>query len=284
MPAWRRSSWSSTRRRKMFSSSLLRYQLRSKRRNILYFSIGMFIWGFMITALYPTVSDVAAFSDYWEQFPDTLKNLFGGHDVNILKPEGYITLEYYQLFLPIILAAFALGFAAFCVVKARENGTLEILLTHPIERWRYALTSFFSMSIGLAVLSVVGIGSVMLTSAIFSIDLYYLGQLKLIIIVYLLVLALGSIGLFASCGFNKSGQVYAVGITVIAGSYLVNFLSNNWSFFRVIDHVFIYHYYDPYGVTAEAGFPWFSLIYFVIVIVLFVLLSTYTLQRRDIAI
>jgi len=268
----------------MISPSLLRYQLRSKRRSLLYFSIGTLLWGFMTTALYPTVRDIEAFSDYWAQFPDTIKNLFGGHDVNILKPEGYITLEYYQLFLPIILAAFALGFAAFCVVKARENGTLEILLTHPIERWRYALTSFLSMSIGLAILSVVGVGSVMLTSVIFGIDLNYLGQLKLIIIVYFFILALGSIGLFASCGLNKSGQVYAVGITVLAGSYLVNFLSNNWSFFKAIDYVFLYHYYDPYGVTTEAGFHWSSLIYFGIIIALLVFLSAYTLHRRDIAI
>ena len=268
----------------MISSSLLRYQLRSKRRSMIYFTIGMFLWGFMITALYPAVSEVEAFSDYWTQFPDNLKNLFGGHDINILKPEGYITLEYYQLFLPIILAAFVLGFAAFCVVKARENGTIEILLTHPIERWKYALTSFFSMSIGLAILSVVGIGSVMFTSVIFGIDISYLGQLKLIVIVYSFVLALGSIGLFASCGLNKAGQVYAVGITVLAASYLVNFLSNNWSFFKVIDHACLYYYYDPYGVMTEAGFHWTSLLYYLILIVLFVFLSTYTLQRRDIAI
>jgi len=268
----------------MINSSLLRFQLRSKRRSIIYFTIGMFLWGFMITALYPAVSDVEAFSEYWTQFPDTLKNLFGGHDINILKPEGYITLEYYQLFLPIILAAFALGFAAFCVVKARENGTMEILLTHPIERWKYALTSFFSMSIGLAILSVVGIGSVMLTSVIFGIDITYLGQLKLIVMVYAFILTLGGIGLFASCSLNKSGQVYAVGITVLAVSYLVNFLSNNWSFFKAIDHAFLYHYFDPFGVMTEAGFQWTSLIYYVALIVLFVFLSAYTLQRRDIAI
>ena len=268
----------------MISTSLLRYQLRSKRRSLAYFSIGMFLWGFMITALYPAVSDVEAFSDYWTQFPDTLKNLFGGHEINILKPEGYITLEYYQLFLPIILAAFALGFAAFCVVKARENGTIEILLTHPIERWRYALTSFLSISIGLAILSVVGIGSVMLTSVIFGIDISYLGQLKLIVIVYSFILALGGIGLFASCGLNKSGQVYAVGITVLAVSYLVNFLSNNWSFFKVIDYAFLYHYYDPYGVMTEAGFHWASLFYYGVLSALSVFLSAYTLQRRDIAI
>ena len=268
----------------MINSSLLHYQLRSKRRSILFFSIGMFIWGFMITALYPTVRDLQGFADYWDQFPDTLKNLFGGHDVNILKPDGYITLEYYQLFLPIILAAFVLGFVAFCVVKARENGTLEILLTHPIERWKYTLTSFFSMSIGLAILSVVGISSVMFTSVIFGIDISYLGQLKFIVIIYSFILAVGGIGLFASCGLNKAGQIYAVGITVLAGSYLVNFLSNNWSFFKAIDYVFLYHYYDPYGVTTEAGFHWISLIYYVILIVLFVFLSAYTLQRRDIAI
>ncbi|MDY6795397.1 MAG: ABC transporter permease subunit [Actinomycetota bacterium] len=268
----------------MINRSLLRYQLKTKKRSMFFFSIALLLWGFMITALYPTVSDLQGFSDYWTDFPDTFKNLFGGHEVNILKPEGYITLEYYQLFLPIILAAFALGFAAFCVVKARENGTMEILFTHPIERWRYALTSFLSMSAGLAVLSVVGVGSVMLTARIFGIDLDYLGQLKFIVLIYFFVLALGSIGLLASCGLNKAGQVYAVGITLLAASYLVNFLSNNWSFFGVIDHAFLYYYYDPYGLMTQAGFQWFSIIYYGVIIAFSAFLSTYTLQRRDIAI
>ena len=103
----------------MINLKLLGYQLRTKRRNMLYFSIGLSLWGLMITALYPAVSGVEAFSDYWSQFPDTLKNLFGGHEINILRAEGYITLEYYQLFLPLILGAFAFAFAAFCVVFRR---------------------------------------------------------------------------------------------------------------------------------------------------------------------
>jgi len=251
---------------------------------MLYFSIGLFLWGLMITALYPAISEVEAFSDYWSQFPDTLKNLFGGHEINILKPEGYITLEYYQLFLPIILAAFAFAFAAFCVVKARENGTLEILLTHPVERWKYALTSFLSLAAGLAILTVLAVGTVMLVCLSFGIDVSYLGQLKLMALVYLLVLALGSLSLFASCALNKSGQVYAVGITVITVSYLVNFISNNWSFFKVIDHAFLYHYFDPYGTMTAAGFPWSSLIYYLALTVTFVWLSVIALQRRDIAI
>ena len=268
----------------MINFNLLRYQLKTKRRNMLYFSIGMFLWGLMITALYPTVSGVEAFSDYWSQFPDTLKNLFGGHEINILKPEGYITLEYYQLFLPIILGAFVFAFAAFCVVKARENGTLEILLTHPIERWKYALTSFLSLAAGLAALSVLAVGSVMLVSLVLGIDISYVGQLKFMVLLYLLVLALGSISLCASCALNKSGQVYAVGITVLAVSYLVNFVSNNWSFFKVLDHAFLYHYFDPYGVMTTAGFPWSSAVYYLAVSIAFMGLSMVALQRRDIAI
>ena len=251
---------------------------------MLYFSAGLFAWGFLITALYPTVSGIEAFSDYWGQFPESLKNLFGGHEINILKPEGFITLEYYQLFLPIILAAFVFALAAFCVVKARENGTLEILLAHPVERWKYSLTSFASLSSSLAALSVLAVATVMLVSLIFGVGLSFPGQLKLLALAYLLVLALGSISLFASCALNKSGQVYAVGITVLALSYLVNFLANNWAFFRVIDHALPYHYFDPYGVMTTPGFPWSGLVYYLAVSIAFAGLSVLALQRRDIAI
>lgn len=267
----------------MINLKLLSYQLKAKRKSLLYFSLGLFIWGFLITALYPTIQGIDVFSDYWGQFPDTLKNLFGGHEINILKPEGYITLEYYQMFIPIILAAFAFGMAAFCVIKARENGSLEILLTHPMERWRYALTSFSAICIGLAALSFLAVGAVMLTSLIFAVDLSYTGQLKFMLLAFLLVLSLGSISLFASCTARKSGQVYAVGITVLAVAYLVNFLANTWSFFRFIDRALPFHYYNPYGVMTSTGFPWSSLLYYLTVSIAFAVLSMLALHRRDIA-
>ncbi len=268
----------------MINLELLSYQLKARRKSGLYFSLGLLVWGFLITALYPTVSDIEAFSDYWGQFPDNLKNLFGGHDVNILRPEGFITLEYYQMFLPIILAAFAFGFAAFCVVKARENGSLEILLAHPVERWKYALTSFSAIFTGLACLSVFAVGTVMLVSLIFGVGLSCSGQLKFMLLVFLMVLGLGSISLFASCTARKSGQVYAVGITVLATAYLVNFLANTWSLFHFIDYALPYHYFDPYGVMTAAGFPFSSLVYFLALSVAFAVLSMIALQRRDIAV
>jgi ABC-2 type transport system permease protein len=268
----------------MINLELMSYQLKARRKNCLYFSLGLFVWGLLITALYPAVSGVEAFSDYWGQFPDSLKNLFGGHEVNILRPEGFMTLEYYQLFLPIILAAFAFGFAAFCVVKAMENGSLEIILTHPVDRRKYALTSFVAMFTGLVTLSVLAVVTVMLVSLLFGVDLSYTGQLKFLVLVFLLVLSLGSISLFASCVARKSGQVYAVGITVLAAAYLVNFLSNTWSFFRYIDYTLPYHYFDPYGVMTSSGFPWSSMIYYLGLCIAFTALSMIALQRRDVTV
>lgn len=268
----------------MIVPELLRYQLKARRRSLFYFFVGLFSWGFLITALFPTVSDITAFSSYWGQFPDNLKNLFGGHEVNILRAEGYITLEYYQLFLPIILCAFAFGYAAFCVVKARENGSLEILLAHPIERRKYVLTSASSLCGGLAALSFLSVGTVMLTALIFGIDLSYPGQLRFMALLFLFVLALGGITLYASCALDKSGQVYAVGITVFAVSYLVNFLSNNWAFFRFIDHALPYRYFDPYATMTTPGFPWSSLVYFLAIFIAFTMLSVVALQRRDVSV
>jgi len=268
----------------MINLKLLRYQLKSKRRSILFFCVGLFLWGLMITALYPTVSKIEVFSDYWSQFPESLKNLFGGHEINILKAEGYLTLEYYQLFLPIILAAYAFAFAAFCVVRARENGTLEMLLAHPVERWKYALTSIISLCAGLAILSIVGVGTVILISALMGIGITLMGQLKFLVLVYLLVLSLGSITLFASCSFEKSGQVYAVGITVLGVSYLVNFLSGTWAFFRFVNHTLPYRYFDPYAVMTTSGFPFSSLAYFISVTIAFAVLSMLALQGKDIVV
>lgn len=264
--------------------NLFRYQIRSKWRSLLYFSIGLFAYGFLITAIYPSISGLQAFSDYWQQIPEGFKNLFGGADVNILKPEGFITMEYYQMMLVIILAAFALGFTAFCVVKARENGTLEFILAHPVERWKYALTSFLSFSMALAGLCIIAVVTIIVVSPLFGAGVSLAGQLKVLALLWLMLLSLGSICLFASTALNSPGQVYAVGITVLTASYLINYLAHTWSFMRIVDYAFLYHYYDPYGTLTAPGFPWSSLIYYGLVSIAFATLSMLVLRRRDIAI
>jgi len=258
--------------------------LRSKRRSLLYFSVGVVVYGFLIGALYPSVAKMSAFSQYWEQFPKNLKNLFGGSNVNILTPEGFLTLEYYQMILIIILAAFALGFTAFCVVKARENGTLELILAHPIERWKYALTSAISFSTALAGLSIVTVITVMITSPIFGLGVSLTGQLKVMILLWFMLLALGSIALLASAALNSPGQVYGLGIGVLIVSYLVNYAAHTFSFFSALDHVFFYHYYNPYQAMTAPGFPWSSLFYYGLISVAFTALAMVVLQRRDISV
>ncbi|OFW60172.1 MAG: hypothetical protein A2W01_11905 [Candidatus Solincola sediminis] len=244
----------------------------------------MVVFGFLISALYPSLSKMTAFSQYWEQFPKNLKNLFGGSNVNILTPEGFLTLEYYQMILIIILAAFTLGFTASCIVKARENGTLELILAHPIERWKYTLTSSVSLATALAGLSLLAVATIMAASPVFDMGISFAGQLKLLVILWFMMLALGSISLFASAAFNSTGQVYGLGIGILIASYLINYLGNNWSAFKFIDRAFLYHYYAPYSAMTESGFPWASLLYYALVSVAFTTLAVIVLQRRDISV
>ncbi len=282
MPASRTYSSSSTGRRRIINLNLFIYEIRSKRRSLIYFSVGVAVYGFLIAALYPSISKMAAFSQYWEQFPKNLKNLFGGSSVNILTSEGFLTLEYYQLILIIILAGFALGFTAFCIVKARENGSLELLLAHPIKRWKYALTSAISFATALAGLTLVTVLTVMIASPIFGLGVSFVGQVKVMILLWLMLFALGSISLLGSAAFSSPGQVYGLGIAVLIISYLVNYAARTWSSFAALDYVSFYHYYNPYTAMTAPGFPWSSLVYYGLISVAFTSLAMLVLQRRDI--
>lgn len=282
MRVLKRYSWSFTARRKTISPNILTYELTSRRRSFLYFSLGVIIYGLLITGLYDSIFKIKGFAQYWDQFPSNLKNLFGGGNINILTPEGFLTVEYYQLTLLIILAAFVLGFTAFCIVKARENGSLEMILAHPIERWKYSFTSSVSLASALAVLVIITVGTLMIGSAIFGLHIGLLGQLKIMVVLWFLLLALGSISLLGSAAFNSPGQVYALGITVLIVCYLVHYLGNTWTIFRWIDHALLLHYYNPYSVMTEGGFPWWSLLYYGLVSIAFGWFAILVLERRDI--
>lgn len=73
-----------------------------------------------------------------------------------------------------------------------------------------------------------------------------------------------------------------MGLTLFAVSYLVNFLANNWTVFRILDHGLPFHCYDPRAAMTSGGFAWSGVAYFLPVALVFATLPVLALQRKDI--
>jgi ABC-2 type transport system permease protein len=70
-----------------------------------------------------------------------MRALMGG-EVDLTSVEGFLSLEAFSFFYPILLLAFAVSYGAGIIGSEEENGTLDLLLATPVPRWRVILEKF----------------------------------------------------------------------------------------------------------------------------------------------
>jgi ABC-2 type transport system permease protein len=129
-----------------------------RKRSFLWWCLGTGLFVASNCALYPSVRDVPAFKDLFEQLPKGMRTLFGTSSQSITSPAGYLNGRQYALILPVLIVMFAVALAAYATAGTEEDGTLEFTLALSVSRRRLAverLAASLAMIVGLGLLSAV---------------------------------------------------------------------------------------------------------------------------------
>src|SRR5690606_41677317 len=59
--------------------------------------------------------------------------------------EGYLSMELFSMFYPVLVLAFAVSYGAGLLGGEEESGTLELLLATPTPRWHVVLSKFAAL-------------------------------------------------------------------------------------------------------------------------------------------
>ncbi len=255
----------------------LRQQFQSRFRTLLWFNLGVFLYGLLIVAIFPTISKNAG--KQYEQLPEAIKKLTGG-----INPLGsltnYLAAQYFTFTWVIILAAFVITISRF-LAKGIEDGTLESVLASPLERWRVALSLYVALAVGSVVLVLSTLAGIVVPAAIGGQSLAYGTLLKFLFEGFLFLLAIGGIVLATSAVSSTGGRVSLVGITFLLGSYLLHFLAISVGSVHFLDYISVFHYYNPTGVLTGTSSIWVSIGIFAAIAAATTSLAVVSFQRRD---
>jgi len=266
----------------MWLRNLFAKTLRDLRGQILGWGIGAGLLGWMIVFLYPSFKDqTAAFMDMLKSYPATLTGFFGDFSKLSTYP-GWLNVELFS-YGPPILAIFAVVVGTGLIAGEEEKGTLDLLLAHPIRRWRTVTDKFAAFAVATLLIMVLVAIFFVSGSAMIG-ETSHLGRITLATLnIVPITLASGAFALMASVLFRSRRLANLVALVVIIGSYFLESLGKTVDVLDPYRPIALYHYYDSSAVLFES-IKWGDVgILLTLTAVCFVI-SLFAFQRRDIAV
>lgn len=212
-------------------------------------------------------------------FPQEVMAFFGGDDINIFDPSGFIHLEFFS-YIPVILGIVVVSGATGLIVKKEEEGSLELILAQPVSRtavfWGKLLALVVSVVL---ILAIIWGGFALGLAATDSFDLDQ-GQLILPFVSLLAILMLFlSLALLLSMILPTSGSAAMGANLVLIASFFITSLAQIEERLKGVNRYSPLNYYQ--GGKALDGLNGEHALILFGVSVLFIALAWLLFEKRD---
>ncbi len=216
------------------------------------------------------------------KFPGPLRDLMGGL-ADMTSGAGYLQTAVYQLFVPMLFIACATLLANRSLAGPEENGTLELVLTLPVDRRRLVLARLAALALGLlavaAVTLLVAWGMSVVVDNGVAFGRILAGHLG----VLLLGLFHGTVALAVGAATGRRLVASAVvGVWVVAG-YMVVTVGRSWDAISWLKWVSPFHYYSE-GRPLYEGVPVGDYLVLAGATVVLALTAVLAFDRRDVGV
>ncbi len=225
--------------------SLLRARVR-----IAALAVGFGLFELVVGLSYASV-DQNAIRSLVESLPPALRALSGSADV--ATASGYLGAAYIHPVALTVQGALVISMAS-APARDTETGAAEMILSRPIQPWRWLAAQGAATALALAVVAGGGfLGG--LAAALTVEDLGAVRPEKLLLasaVGALVFLAVAAVTLLASVLARGGARAvgWAAGFTVV--SYAVDYLADVWSVAEPLGPLSVFHHYDP-GLLAGSG-------------------------------
>jgi ABC-2 type transport system permease protein len=258
--------------------------LRDQRRSLFFWGIGLIALAAVMSAVYPSVSNVPSINQYLQQLPEGMREMFASNGlVDYTSPVGYFGTELYSFMIPLLFLIFGIGYGAGAIAGEEERGTLDFLLANPVPRRRIVIDKFCVMTASMFILAFlfwVGLG---VSVKAIGIDISLLRLADATIGALLLALVFATFSLFLGCLKGSRGLSLGISGGLAVLTYMLNILGSIVSWLK--DYRFLspfYHYAQPDIINN--GINSMHILVLVGLILVFFVGSIPVFERRDIAV
>ncbi len=236
----------------------------------------------LVVGIYPAFADNPAFTEIIKAYPKAMLSLLAGSSaVDMMSPEGFISLEFLQLWGMIIIAGFVMTTGASIVAREVDNHTMDLLLTQPIDRVEYLvarLAADITMMLGLVAVTMI---SIWIGTQMFDFPLKLNGILAVTVLISSLYLMIECFSL-ALGTFMERGKAIIVTVAVLIGSHLLNSLGDFNDTIKGFRWLSLFNYYKPGEALSNATVPWGTVLLFTGLALVFLTIAVVVFREKDI--
>jgi ABC-2 type transport system permease protein len=266
----------------MLLRSLFLKTVRDMRGQILGWGIGIGLMGLLVVTLYPSFKDqMGAWADLLASYPPAVTAFFGDMTM-MVEWSGWLNVEFFS-WIPPILAVFAVAAGAGLIAAEEEKGTLDLLLSHPIRRWRVVVekwTALVVASVAICLLAAL----FLIVGAVVAGETEDLARLLLATLdIVPITLASGTFALLASVALRGRRLAITLAVVLVIGSWFVDSLGKMVEVLKPYRPLTLFHYYNGGSILLGGG-DWGNVGVLLGLSILFLAASLVAFQRRDIAV
>jgi ABC-2 type transport system permease protein len=262
--------------------TITKWTIWQRRWSIFGWSLGVFSFILITMVFYPSFKESGQeLAKTFEDLPPAAVQLFGG-STDFFSPVGYLNSQIFFIMLPLLLCMLAVALGSSIIGREEQDGTLETLLARPVARTRVLVSKARAGAAILAIVSLVAMGTVVLTARIFGLTEVSSKAIALATFnTFLLAWSTGAIAFLLAATGRARGAAIGVSALIGFGGYLVTSLSGTVDWLKVPAKAFPFNYFQSEAVL-NGTYHWVNALFFVGVILGCGILSYVSFRRRDI--
>ena len=197
----------------------------------------------LIMGIYPSIAAIIEIREIFERLPEAFRVMFAPGGLDITTPEGFVATEFFSIIGPLLFFGYTVAIAASATAGEEERGTIDLLMSLPIPRWRVVLEKYLSAIVGTVILGAALLLGIAGGAFAGGIDLRYDGMAAMVASAILLALLFGAVALFLGALTGRRAFSMGVAFGLAVASYLVYSLSELVELIRPLRPISPFTYY-----------------------------------------
>ena len=262
-------------------NTIFLYALLRLRGQIIGWGLALAVLAFVVASLFDTALQMRGqLEQLLDTLPPEIMMFVGGID-RVFSPAGFLDTRYFSM-LPLILGVFAVLVGSGLIVGDEENGTLDLILAHPVRRVDLLIGRWLAFCVALlGILALAWLGLIIATTFT-SIKFSWIDVALPFVSLFGLLIWFGGLALLLSLILPSRRLAASLTGLILAASYFITTFALISPNLKALAQWSPLTYYQ--GGSALEGFNTGDFIGLLLMTIVFVLIGVWLFQRRDVRI